>query len=173
MLGCYDEFPASASRFAQFTYSDSLQTLQAAIIQTFHVLNQQTIDLSIITAASSPNCFVNFEFGVADSDAFCFLDKKELNRLERALRAQAFSILDVFCGARYHIKKGTGRKQSLQFDYSVLRFMFEKPNIDLSAHYIRGNQRIPRKDFVLYLKSQIDKELVAKQRETMMLKHLF
>ena len=173
MLGRYDEFPANAFRLAQFAYSDSLQTLQAVIIRALHALNQQTIDLSIITVASSPNYFVNFEFGVADSDAFCFLDQKELDRLERALRTQTFSILDIFCGARYHIKKGTGMKQSLQFDYSVLRFMFEKPDIDLSAHYIRGNQRIPRKDFTLYLKNQINKELVAKQHETMMLKHLF
>ena len=173
MLGCYDEFPANTSRFAQFTYSDSFQTLQAAIIQALHELNQQAINLATITAASPPNCFVNFEFGVADSDAFCFLDQKELNRLKGALKAQALSILDVFCGARYHIKKEKGKKQSLQFDYSVLRFMFEKPNVDLSAHYIRGNQRIPRKDFVLYLKKQIDKKLAAKQHETLMLKHLF
>ena len=173
MLGCYDEFPANASRFAQFTYSDSLQTLQEAILRALHELNQQTIDLATITTASPPNCFVNFEFGVADSDAFYFLDKNELNRLERALKAQALSILDVFCGARYHIKKEKGKKQSLQFDYSLLRFMFEKPDIHLSAHYIRGNQRIPRKDFVLYLKNQIDKELVAKHRETTILKHLF
>ena len=173
MLGRYDEFPVGASRFAQFAYSNSLQKLQVAIIRALHELNQRTIDLATITAASPRNCFVNFEFGVADLDAFCFLDQKELKRLERALRAQAFPILDVFCGARYHIKKGTGKKQSLQFDYSVLRFIFEKQNIDLSAHYIRGNQRIPRKDFVLYLKNQIDKELVAKQHGTMMLKHLF
>ena len=173
MLGCYDEFPANASRFAHFTYSGSLQSLQTAIIRALHELNQRAIDLATVTAASPPNCFVNFEFGVADSDAFCFLDKSELSRLERALKAQALSILDVFCGARYHIKKEKGKKQSLQFDYSLLRFMFEKPNIGLSAHYIRGNQRIPRKDFVLYLRNQIDKELVAKKHETMILTRLF
>ena len=173
MLGCYDEFPANASRLAQFTYSDSFQTLQAAIIRALHELNQQAVDLAAITVASPTNCFVNFEFGVADSDAFCFLDKNELNRLEKALKAQALSTLDVFCGARYHIKKEKGKKQSLQFDYSVLRFMFEKPNIELSAHFIRGNQRIPRKDFVLYLKDLIDKELVARKHDTIVLTRLF
>jgi hypothetical protein len=150
-----------------------LEALQAAIIRALHELNQQTVDLSAITAASPPNCFVNFEFGVADSDAFCFIDKNELNRLERALKAQALSILDLFCGARYHIKKEKGKRQSLQFDYSLLRLTFERQNVDLSAHYVRGNQRIPRKDFVLYLKSQIDKELTAKQHDTMMLARLF
>ena len=173
MLGRYDEFPEGASRIAQFAYSGPAQALQAAIIRALHALNQQTINLATLTAASPPNCFINFEFGVADSDAFCFLDQRELSRLEKALKTQSMAILDVFCGARYHIKKDTGEKKSLQFDYSVLRFTFEKEIVDLALHYIRGNQRIPRKDFTLYLKSQIDKELVEKQQETMMLKHLF
>lgn len=172
MLGRYDEFPEGAFRFAQFAYSGSAQALQAAIIRTLHALNQQTIDLATLTAASPPNCFVNFEFGVADSDAFCFLDQRELYRLEKMLKTQPMTILDIFCGARYHIKKDTGEKKSLQFDYSVLRFTFEKEIVDLALHYIRGNQRIPRKDFILYLKSQFDKELVEKKHDPMILKRL-
>jgi hypothetical protein len=137
-----------------------------------HALNQQTIDLATLTAASPPNCFVNFEFGIADSDAFCFIDQKEVGRFERMLKTQSIAVLDVFCGARYHLKKDTGKKKSLQFDYSVLRFAFEGEVVDLFLHFIRGNQRIPRKDFILYLKTQIDKELVEKKRDPMKLKYL-
>jgi hypothetical protein len=172
LLGRYDEFPGGASRLAQFAYSSPAQALQAAIIRALHALNQQTVNLATLTAASPPNCFVNFEFGVADSDAFCFIDQKELSRLEKTLKTQPMTILDVFCGTRYHIKKDTGEKKSLQFDYSVLRFTFENGIVDLSLHFIRGNQRIPRKDFILYLKSQIDKELVEKKYEPMTLKRL-
>jgi hypothetical protein len=172
LLGRYDEFPEDASRFAQFTYADSVQALQVAIIRALHALNGQTIDLATLTAASPPNCFVNFEFGIADSDAFCFIDQKEVSRFEKSLKTQPLTTLDVFCGSRYHIKKDTGGKRSLQFDYSVLRFAFEGKVVDLFLHFIRGNQRIPRKDFILYLKSQIDRELIDGKHDQMTLKYL-
>jgi len=172
LLGCYDEFPEGTPRFAQFAHSGSTQALQAAILRALHALNQQTINLATLTAASPPRCFVNFEFGIADSDAFCFIDQKEVSRFEKALRTQPVAMLDVFCGARYHIKKDAGEKKSLQFDYSVLRFAFEGEVVDLFLHFIRGNQRIPRKDFILYLKNQIDRELVERKRDPMALKYL-
>jgi len=173
LLGRYDEFPASASRFAQFVYLDSVHKLQTAITQAMYKLNQQPINLASLTPASPPNCYVNFEFGVADTDAFYYLDQEQLNALEKALKAQPLPILDVFCAARYYVKKEKGKDKPLPFDYSVLRFTFENEDIELLLHYIRGNQRIPRKDFILFLKNQIDKELIEKQLETWTLKSLF
>ncbi len=172
MLGRYDEFPADAFRSAQFVYLDSFRRLQTALARTMHRLNQRTIDLATITAASPPNCFVNFEFGVGDTDAFHYLDRKQLSTIERALRAQSLPILDAFCAIRYHIKK-KGRDKPLQFDYSVLRLTFESQDVELFLHYIRGIQRIPRKDFILFLKDQIDKELAEKKHKTLELKSLF
>jgi hypothetical protein len=172
MLGQYDEFPENAARFAQFMHSGSIQTLQTAIVGALYALNKQTIDLPTLTAASPPNCFVNFEFGIADSDAFCFIDQKEVGRFERMLNTQTTAMLDVFCGARYHIKRDTGKMKSLQFDYSVIRFAFEGEVVDLYLHFIRGNQRIPRKDFILYLKTEIDKKLVESQSDPLKLKYL-
>jgi hypothetical protein len=172
LLGCYDEFPEGTPLFAQFIHPGATQVLQAAIVRAFHTLNQQTIDLATLTAASPPNCFVNFEFGIADSDAFCFIDQKEVGRFERMLRTQSIATLDVFCGARYHVKKDSGGRKSLQFDYSVLRFAFEGEVVGLFLHFIRGNQRIPRKDFILCLKSHIDKELVESKSDPMKLRYL-
>jgi len=173
LLGRYDEFPPSASRFAQFEYLNSVYKLQAAIARAMYKLNQQPVDLASLTTASPPNCYVNFEFGIADTDAFYYLDQEQLNALEKVLKAQPLPILDTFCGARYHIKKGKGKDKPLPFDYSVLRFTFENSEIELLLHYIRGNQRIPRKDFILFLKDQINKELIKKQLKTWTLKSLF
>ncbi len=173
MLGRYDEFPADAFRFAQFVYRDSLHRLQAAMARAMYRLNQQPVDLATITAASPPNCYINFEFGIADTDAFYYLDQKQLNAVERALKVQPLPILDAFCATRYHIKKEKGGDKPLQLDYSVLRFTFENENIELYIHYVRGIQRIPRKDFILFLKNQIDKELAKKQHKTLTLKTLF
>ena len=173
MLGRYDEFPADASCFAQFVYLGSIHRLQTAIARPMHRLNQQPINLATITAASPPNCYVNFEFGIADTDAFYYLDQKQLSAVERALKAQSLPILDVFCASRYKIKKEKGGDKPLQFDYSVLRFTFENQDVELLLHYVRGIQRIPRKDFILFLRDQIDKELVEKKHKTLALKSLF
>jgi len=136
-------------------------------------LNQQPINLADLTKASPQNCFVNFEFGIADTDAFYYLDQEQLNALEKALKTHELSVLDAFCAARYYVKKEKGKDKPLPFDYSVLRFTFENSEIELLLHYIRGNQRIPRKDFILFLKDQIDKELIEKQLKTWTLKSLF
>jgi len=173
LLGRYDEFPASASRFAQFIYLDSTHKIQTAIAQAMYKLNQQPVNLASLTAASPPDCYVNFEFGIADSDAFYYLDQEQLITLEKALKAQELSVLDAFCAARYYVKKEKGKDKPLPIDYSVLRFTFENEDIELLLHYIRGNQRIPRKDFILFLKNQIDKELIEKQLEPWILKSLF
>jgi len=136
-------------------------------------LNQQPIDLATLTAASPPNCQVVFEFGIADTDAFYYLDQELLTLLEKALETQSLQVLDVFCAARYYIKKEKGKQKPLQFDYTVLRLAFQNQDSELFLHYIRGVQRIPRKDFILFLKRQIDRELVKEQHETLMLKDLF
>lgn len=173
MLGRYDEFPADAFRSAQFVYLDSFRRLQTAIARTMRRLNQRTIDLATITGASPPNCYVNFEFGIADADVFHYLDRKQLSTIERALKAQSLPILDAFCAIRYHIREEKGRDKPLQFDYSVFRLTFENQDVELFLHYIRGIQRIPRKDFIHFLKDQIDKELAEKKHKTLELKSLF
>ena len=173
MLGRYDEFPTHAFHSAQFVYLDLFRRLQTAMARVMYRLNKRTIDLATITAASPPQCYVNFEFGIADTDAFHYLDQKQLSTVERALKAQSLPILDVFCAATYHIKKEQGGDKPLHFDYSVLRFTFENQEVELLLHYIRGIQRIPRKDFILFLKAQIDKELAEKQHKTLTLKSLF
>jgi len=136
-------------------------------------LNQQPIDLASLTAASPPNCCVNFEFGLADSDAFYYLDQEQLKALEKALKVQSLPILDVFFTAKYYIKETKRKSRPLQFDYSILRFAFQNEDIDLLLHYIRGIQRIPRKDLILFLKNQIDQELAQEQHETLIMKSLF
>ena len=173
MLGRYDEFPTHAFHSAQFVYLDLFRRLQTAMARVMYRLNKRTIDLATITAASPPQCYVNFEFGIADTDAFHYLDQKQLSTVERALKAQPLPILDAFCAARYHIKKEKGGDKPLQFDYSVLRFTFENQDVELFLHYIRGIQRIPRKDFILFLKDQINKELAEKQHKTLTLKSMF
>jgi len=167
LLGRYNNFPANIHGIARFTYTSSAQTLQATIAQVLHTLNKQTIDMKTLTKAAPPNCIVNFEFGVADADTFNFLDDEELKKLENNLKQQALPILDVFGAARYHITEADGKRKSLKFDYNMLRFAFYRKNMELFIYHERGIQRIPLEDLVLFIQSQINKQL-----RTLKLKHI-
>jgi len=172
LLGRYDDFPATIQRFARFTYESPTPTLQTVIVKTLHQLNKQTVDMKTFTPASPPNCFVNFEFGVADTDTFNFLDEEELQKIENTLNQQALPILDIFCATRYHIRDQTEKRKTLKADYNMLRFTFYQKNMELFIHNERGTQRIPLKDLILFLKSQIDQELAERRLETLTLKRI-
>jgi len=172
MLGQYDNFPTNIQGIAQFTYPMSAQTLQRIIAQVLHSLNKQTIDMKTLTKASPNNCVVNFEFGVADADTFNFLNEEELQKLEVTLKQQALPILDVFCAARYYVTEESGKRKSLKFDYSMLRFAFYTKAMELLVYHERGNQRIPLEDLVLFIQNQINKQLTEKQHKTLTLNRL-
>jgi len=153
-------------------YPSSTQKLQEAIIQAFHALNNQTLDMKTITKASPTNCCLNLEFGVANADTFNFLDREELKKLENALKQQAFSILDFFLAARYHVTEPAGKRRSLKFDYHMLRMLFYEKNLELLVYHERGTQRIQLEDLVLFLKNQIDKQLSEKLQKPLILKRV-
>jgi len=172
LLGRYDNFPVNIHGVARFSCPSSTPTLQSAIVQVLHTLNKQTIDMKTLTNASPANCVVNLEFGVAEADTFNFLDEEELKKIESALRQQALPVLDVYCVARYHVAEADGKRKSLKFDYSMLRFAFYRKDIELFVYHERGIQRLPLEDLVLFLKNKIDQELIDKQQSSLTLKHL-
>jgi len=128
--------------------------------------------MKALTKASPTNCFVSFEFGVADADTFNFLDEGEIRKLEKTWTQQALPILDFFCAARYHTTEANGKRKSLKFDYNMLRFAFYRKNMELFIYHERGTQRVPLEDHVIFLKNQINKELIDKQQKTLTLKHI-
>jgi hypothetical protein len=173
LLGRYDSFPENVPLLAQFAYQSSTQTIQTSIARVLHTLNKESINMENMSKASPHNCFVNFEFGIGEGDAFNFLDEEELTKLEHTLKEQPLAVLDVFCIARYDIKEATGKNKSLKFDYYMLRFSFGSETMELFIHHERGIQRIPRKDLILFLKDKIDKGLVDNRGEPLTLKYIF
>jgi len=172
MLGRYDNFPTQIHGIARFIYPSSIQTLQQTMVQVFHELNKQTVDMKTFTEASPANCTVNFEFGVADADTFSFLDEDELKKLRKALKRQHFQVFDFYCATRYHITDASGKPKSLKFDYNMLRFAFYKKQIQLFVCHERGINRVPLEDLVLFLKNQINKRLADTQHRTLNLKRI-
>lgn len=172
LLRRYTHFPANVHGVARFTYVSSTQMLQMAIARVLHRLNKRTIDMKTLTRASQKNCMVNFEFGIADAETFNFLDEGELRKLESILKDRALQILDVFCAARYHVKKADGTFKSLKFDYNLLRFVFQRKNMELFIYHERGIRRIPMDDVVLFLINEINEKLVENHQGPLIQKHI-
>jgi len=126
-----------------------------------------------LTRASPPNCQVNFELGVAEEDTFNFLDREELDRLERSLKeGETLRILDFFCATRYHTTTQNGKTKPLKFDYALLRFTFQKRTMELFVVHERGTQRIPLEDLVTSLTNRVNRELIQRGFKTLTLKRM-
>jgi len=126
-----------------------------------------------LTRASPPNCQANFELGIAEEDAFNFLDKEELVRLEKSLEeGQLMRILDFFCATRYHTTTSNGETKPLKFDYALLRFTFQRRTMELFIVHERGTQRIPLEDLVIFLTNRINKELTVKGLKALTVRHM-
>jgi len=126
-----------------------------------------------LTKASPPNCQVNFELGIAEEDTFNFIDKEELDRLKRNLEeAETLRILDFFCATRYYTTTQNGKTKPLKFDYTLLRFTFQRRTMELFVAHERGTQRIPLEDLVTFIINRINEELIQRGFKTLIVKHM-
>jgi len=142
-------------------------------LNALHQLNQETYDLKTLTEASPPNCQVNFEFGIAEGDAFNFLEKEELDKLQRSLeKGEKPHILDFFCATLYHTTTPNGKTKPLKFDYTLLRLAFQRGALELFVVHERGTQRIPLEDLVIFLINRINRELAQRGLKTLTVRHM-
>jgi hypothetical protein len=131
--------------------------------------------LKTLTKSSPANCELNFEFGIAEQDAFNFLDKEELDRLLKSLEektSEPLRLLDFFCATRYHTATPNGKCKPLKFDYALLRFAFYRRTMELFIVHERGTQRIPHEDLAIFLTNRINNELKHTRLKTLTLKHM-
>jgi len=175
LLGKYSNFPRNIQRIIRYACQASTKQLQKAIVHALYQLNQQTCDLKTLTRSSPANCELNFEFGIAEQDAFNYLDKEELDRILRSLEEETrepLHLLDFFCATRYHTTAPNGKRKPLKFDYTLLRFVFHQKIVELSIVHERGSQRIPLEDLATFLTNSINNELTRRGQKTLILKHL-
>ena len=170
MLGRYENYPEAIHGVARFTHRLSVRKLQQAILQALHRLNQETCNLDAIAPFSSLKCEVSFEFGVAEGTTFNYLDKEELDRLQRDIVKRALPILDFLCVVRYHVTK-EGKRVPLRFDYHLLRLMFERRSVQLQIFHERGTQRVSLEDLITFITRCIKDELSQRQLKPLSLKY--
>jgi hypothetical protein len=159
LLGRYENFPENVHGVAHLEHQNSAKEAQKAIICTFHRLNQETFDLSVLNPYLKQKCEVGFEFGVADGACFNFLNPKELARCLKSVDETEMECLDFFFAVRYHRVRDGGERLPLKFDYCVLRFSFKEGGLELRIRHERGTQRVPLDELTEFLVKQMNVEL--------------
>jgi hypothetical protein len=171
LLGFYEDFPAFPHAKADFTYVASTETLQEAIVSTAYILNSQEYDLNAIVPTKI-SCKIGFEFGIAEGANFNYLDLEEVERFRKSLaKKENLSYTDFLCIVKYHVLSG-GKRQPLRFDNYMLRFIFQKPLVQLRVFHEKGTQRLSMEELIEFLTKQVNAELEKMEAKSLRLKSL-
>lgn len=171
MLGRYENFPNTVHGVASFIFRGPVKSVQQAILCALHRLNSEVHDLGAVTSYLKRKCEVSFEFGVAEGDAFNFLDKNELEHCLRDIKEKEFQTLDFFFVVRYHTTRDGGGRVPLRFDYHVLRFMFQEDCLEMQVRHEKGARRVQLDDLVDFIAKRINAELSRRRLNPLVLTH--
>lgn len=149
-LGFYENFPRSIHWVESFSSTQSSKHIQFKTIQKLSALNCQEFSFEEVTNPTVPQGKVIFEFGLADSAGFNFIDEEEVKKAQVLLSKEQSGVLDFFCAIRYY--KGIGEKRrALKFDYFLLRFAFIKGFVEVQVHHERGPRYVSPKDLAAFV----------------------
>lgn len=156
MLGFYKGFPINVHKTATFTTLISRKRLQERIIKLFHELNANAFNLEDVAVPSIPQCTVIFEFGIAETSNFNYLDNEEIAKTLKIIHKKPLEIMDFFCAIRYY-KKTEEKKKPLRFDYYMLRFLFNKKTVEILIFHEKGPRYLQPEDLITFLTNKINK----------------
>lgn len=163
VFGRYKNFPETVHIVALFQHQNPTKSLQQAIFQTFHRLNSETFDLGAVTPFLKQNCEVGFEFGVAESLGFNFLDKEELDQCLKSVAEKELEVLDFFFVVRYHLIKKGGKRVPLRFDYHLLRLTFHENSLEIRIRHEKGPRHISLDELTAFMVKRMNVELSRRQ----------
>jgi hypothetical protein len=155
MLGFYENFPANVHKIVRLTTTVSKKKLQQAIIQAFYRLNSENLSLEAITKPSIPECTVLFEFGIAESKAFNYLDCEETQKTLEKVRKTPLEVMDFFCAIRYYVRRN-GKNKPLKFDYYMLRLAFNANVVEMYVFHERGPRHVSPEDVIKFVVDKVN-----------------
>jgi hypothetical protein len=147
MLGLYDNFPINVHQIADFEASISKSKLQQGLTRTLYRLNKEKLSLEDVAHPSIPQCTVIFEFGIAESNSFNYLDKQETSRILKISRRTPFRVMDFFCAIRYY-KTQNEEENPLKFDYYMLRFAFQDKTTGIQVFHEKGPRHVSPRELI-------------------------
>ena len=156
MLGLYENFPQIIHRTETFNTPVSRRKLQQKIAQVFQEVNLKSYRFEEVGNPTVPNCALIFEFGIAETGDFCYLNDTEAQRLQTALNVETLHVMDWFCAIRYY-KINKEKRTPLKFDYYMLRMNFgEKGAVELQVFHERGPRYISPEDLAVFIPREIN-----------------
>ena len=167
-FGFYENFPSQIHWIENFISSLPSKQLQQKIIQIFYEINQKELSFEEVTNPTIPDCKVIFEFGLADSESFSYIDNEEEKKALDLIGKENLHIIDFFCGIRYY-KGKTEKKTPLKFDYYLLRTIYDKGTFEAHVHHEKGPRYISPQDLTQLIFNRINDsstKKVLKKRKT-------
>lgn len=151
----YENFPKSIHSDKSFNSALSSKQLQQRLIQALHKANRREFSFEEIANPTVPDGKVIFEFGLAESGNFNFLDDEELKKALNFLAKERLHSIDFFCAIRYY--KGNGEKKTaLKFDYYMLRTIFSKDMFEVQVFHERGSRYVSPEDLTMFIFDRVN-----------------
>lgn len=165
-LGSYLNFPSNIHTIDSFTSTLSSKQLQQKLIQVLHKVNRNEFTFEDVTNPTVPQCTIIFEFGIAESGDFNFIDNEELKKTTKFLAKETLPSIDFFCSIRYY--KGSGEKRSpLKFDYYMLRTVFSKDIFEVQVFHERGPRYISPEELTTFIFNKINETASNKNKKVL------
>ena len=144
-FGFCENFPSQIHWIESFTSILPARQLQQKLIQIFLEINKKELSFEEVTNPTIPDCKVIFEFGLADSGCFSYIDNEEEKKALDLIGKELLHTIDFFCGIRYY-KGKTEKKTPLKFDYYLLRTIYNKGTVEIHVHHEKGPRYISPQD---------------------------
>jgi len=153
-LGFYENFPSQIHWIESFTSSLPRRQLQQKLIHLFNEINRKEFSFEEVANPTIPEGRIVFEFGLADSQGFGFIDSEEEKKASAFIAKEHLETLDLFCAIRYY--NGNLKKTPLKFDYYLIRTVFSRNAFEIRVHHERGPRYISPEDLTLFVFKKIN-----------------
>lgn len=157
MLGVYENFPKIIHQRARFTASVSCKKLQQTLIKMLHEINSETVNPQRVADPAVRQCTVIFEFGIAETNDFNYLDEEETKKVLRSIQKTPLQIMDFYCAIRYYRTRNE-KKTPIRFDYYLIRFTFNKNSLETQVSHERGPRYTSPQDIIDLVENKINEK---------------
>jgi hypothetical protein len=104
---------------------------------------------------------VIFEFGIAETNDFNYLDEEETKKVLRNIQKTPLQIMDFYCAIRYY-RTRKEKKTPLRFDHYLIRFTFNKNSLETQVSHERGPRYTSPQDIIDLIQNKINEKFSKK-----------
>jgi len=129
--------------------------LQRRLIQAFYEINRKEFSFEEAANPTIPECKIIFEFGLADSESFNYIDEEEVKNALNLLAKEQLDTIDFFCAIRYYRAKAE-KKRALKFDYYLIRTMYNRDIFEIQVYHKKGLRYLSPEDLTSFIFNKIN-----------------